>query len=181
MCITPNFQLKAVRHNPVTIGVIRQSSLALPRPARCRTSPSNFYWSSNMAITRKAQRRTDELLGIRMTRPLLAIAAFLAPFAITAVGTWLDFDHFLVVVPCAAAAIASTLLCIQLLGGSIIHPKWVLLAGLCFTVYAGQNWYVFAALTAGVLLCLAAIDRYVGHFTPIFEQSSNRHRVFPKF
>ncbi|QDV67683.1 hypothetical protein Poly24_13850 [Rosistilla carotiformis] len=134
-----------------------------------------------MAITRKAQRRVDQLLGVPTTRPVLAIAAFLAPFALTAVGTWLDFNHFLVVVPCAAAGIASTLLCIQLLGGNSIHPKWVLLAGLCYAVYAGQNWYIFASLTAGVLLCLAAIDRYVGYFTPLFGQSSNRHRVFPKF
>lgn len=134
-----------------------------------------------MAITRKAQRRTDQLLGIRRTRPQLAIAAFLVPFAMTAVGTLLDFDHVLVVVPCTAAAIASTLLCIQLLSGRIIHPKWVLLGGLYFTVYVGPKWYVFASLTAGVLLCLAAMDRYVGHFTPIFDQSSNHHRVFPKF
>lgn len=126
----------------------------------------------------KSQRRVDQLLGIPTTRPALAVAAFMGPFAITLFMFWLDSDHFLVVVPCVSFAFSSTLLCIQLLGGNIIPYKWLLFVTLCCAVYSGYQWYVFVSLAAGVALWLVAMDRYVGYFAPLFASSSRQQRIF---
>ena len=132
-----------------------------------------------MEITRRAQRRVDRLLGIGTTRPVLAVAAFFAPFAITWFLFWCESDHFLVVLPCVSASFAATLLCIQLLGGNIVPFKWLLVVAFCCTVYAGQDWYVCVLLTVSVVLWLIVLDRYVGGFAPLFDPSSKQHRVFP--
>ncbi len=133
-----------------------------------------------MSLTHHAQPSADRSVGRGRPRPVLAIAAFIAPFAIYDVMARFDVDNFLVVVATVSFVGASVLLCVQLLGGNIISLKWFLAAGLCLSVYAGWHWYAIASLFAGMLLWLFLMDRYVGDFAPVFCPSDRNHRVFPR-
>jgi hypothetical protein len=132
-----------------------------------------------MSVTDSSQRRVDQLPGVPRARPVLAVAAFVGPLVITLFMFWLDRDHILVVLPCVSLAVASTLLCIQLLAGNVVPFRWLLLVAVVCALLSGRQWYGFVTLAVGTGLCLIVMDRYVGWFVPLLDPSSQHHRVFP--
>ena len=117
-------------------------------------------------------------MGVHGTRPVLAVAAFLGPFVVTAVLYATRPDNVILVAACVGAAFAGVLLSIRLLGGNHVGSyNWLLVVALYVAVRAGQQWYLVAIVATFTVFFLHALDRYVGYFAPLFDPCSKYHRV----
>lgn len=104
---------------------------------------------------------------------MLAIAAFVAVFFITAVACALDSENPLVVAPFFIAALCCTILFVRLLIGEMPWAKWIWLSlGIPLLYAAGDEWYLIVLLIGGTHLGTLLIDRLIGDVEPLIRKAN---------